>query len=170
MPAVVGGVTAGPGGQWARSYQVVSVASILSEGRASRVSIRIVADVTFPEIVTFPLKQRLTLNGALEDMILLAPQVSDDIKCWDVVTEEAGSDDILEYDGLKNENASRFRKTKIKAVELMMALDRDSGSNDDAQPEADEPAKLGDGTITEFSASGTSRRGSSVHWRYAHRG
>ena len=38
VPSIIVGVTTGPGGQWARSYQVVHLASILSEGCASRVS------------------------------------------------------------------------------------------------------------------------------------
>ena len=112
MPAVLVGVMVGSGGQWAQRYQVVPLASILSEGQASRVSIKIVADVTFPEVVSFSLKQQLTLIGAYEDMILPAPHVSNDSEKLDVVTEEAGSADVLEYNIIVNENGSDSRRAK----------------------------------------------------------
>ena len=48
VPSILVGVTGGPGGEWARSYQVVPLSSILSEGRASRVSIRTFAAVAIP--------------------------------------------------------------------------------------------------------------------------
>ena len=54
------------------------------------------------------------------------------------MTEEAGSADILEYDGLVNENAPRFRKTKT--VE-------DAESSED-----DLPPKFGDVTDVDFAA------------------
>ena len=111
-------------------------------------SIRTVADFVFPETVSFPSKQPLTLHGAFEDVSLLAPYVSDDTETWDVLTEEIGSADVLEYDGRVNDNALRFKKTKT--VEIAMALDTDSGSVDDAQLEADEPPKFGDGTPADF--------------------
>ena len=78
------------------SYQVVSLACILSEGRASRVSVQTVADVIFPEVVEFLVRQLLTLHGALEDATLSAPNVSYNAEKWEVVAEE-GSDDLLEY-------------------------------------------------------------------------
>ena len=79
MPALLVGVTQGPGGIWARSYMVVPIASIMSDGRASRVSVRIVTDVVFPEECTFPLKQRLLLHGAYyEDANLPAPHTADE--------------------------------------------------------------------------------------------
>ena len=63
------------------------LASLLSENRVSRVSIRTVTDVTFPEVVSFPLRQRLTLNGAYKDVTLQAPHVTDEQENWGVVAE-----------------------------------------------------------------------------------
>ena len=72
------GVSIGSGCQWAQAYQVVPLAPLLSENRATRLSIRTVADVIFPEVVSFPHRQRLTLNGAFEDTTLPAPHVTDE--------------------------------------------------------------------------------------------
>ena len=147
MPSILVGVSVGPGGQWARSYQVVPLSSILLEGRASRVSIRTVVDIILFEVVSFLLKQRLTRHGALEDATLPAPCASDTNEKLEVVAEE-GTDDLLEYDGLLNENAARFKKTKT--VEVMMALDPDTGSNDDAQVEMDGAQLEADGQLPQF--------------------
>ena len=54
--------------------------------------------------------------------------MSDDTEKLEIVAEE-GSDDILEFDGMLNMNAPRFRKTKT--VEVMMALDPDNENDDD---------------------------------------
>ena len=50
VPAIFVGISVGPGCQWEQSCKVVPLASLLSEDRASRVSIRTVADVIFPEV------------------------------------------------------------------------------------------------------------------------
>ena len=110
VPSIFIGPTQGPGGQWAQSYQIVLLASILSSYRASRVSIRTVHDVIFPEVVSFPLRQRLNLQGAFEDLTLPSPHFSDDTEQWSIVTDEVGSADVLEYDGLLQENAFVFRR------------------------------------------------------------
>ena len=104
---------------------MVPLAFLLSENRASRVSIRTVADVIFPEVVSFPLRQRLTLNGAFEDTILPAPHVTDEKEDWGVIVD-AGTEeeDLLQFDGICNENAPRFRRTKT--VEIMLAIDPDT--------------------------------------------
>ena len=138
MPAIFVGISVGPGCQWARSYKVVPLASLLSEDRASRVSIRTVADLIFPEVCSFPLQQRLTLHGAYEDTTLLAPMVTDETEHWAVI-EEGGDDDLLRYDGICNENAPKFRKTKV--IEVMMAIDPDIGpEGPDDEPDVQEAA------------------------------
>ena len=131
----------GPGGLWAQSYQIVPLASILSEGRASRASIRTVHDAIFPEVVSFPLRQTLNLHGAFEDLTLPSPHISDDTEQWSVMTDEVGSADVLEYDSLLKENAPRFRRTRI--VETMMAIEPDVDEQVDDDAEAS-PA-FGDG-------------------------
>ena len=96
MPAIFVGISVGPGCQWGESYKVVPLAGLLSEDRASRVSIRIVADVIFPEVCSFPVQQRLTLHGAYEDTTLPAPMVTDEAEQWAVIEEE-GAEDLLKY-------------------------------------------------------------------------
>ena len=104
---------------WAKCYMIVPLAAIMSDGSSSRVSIRTVADLVFPEIVSFPLRQRLTLQGSfVQDANLPEPFVSDDAEGWEPITGEAGDADIDEYDGMLEENAPRYRKLPV--AELMM--------------------------------------------------
>ena len=87
MPAIFVGISVGLGCQWEHSYKVVPLASLLSEDRASRVSIRTVADGIFPEVVSFPLQQRFTFPGAYEDTTLPAPLITDETEKWAVIKE-----------------------------------------------------------------------------------
>ena len=136
VPAIFVGVSIAPGCRWAQAYQVVPLASLLSENRASRVSIRTVADVIFPEVISFPLRQRLTSNGAFADTILPASHVTDEKEEWGVMVE-AGTEeeDLLQFDGICNENTPRFQRTKT--VEIMLAIDPDTAP-DEAESSEDE--------------------------------
>ena len=144
MPAIFIGVSIAPSCQLAQTYQVVPLAFLLSENRAFRVSIRTVADVIFPEVISFPLRQRLTLNGAFEDTILLAPHVTDEKEEWGVMVE-AGTEeeDLLQFDGICNENAQRFQRTKT--VEIMLAIHPDTAPDEaeSSEDERKEPEEIG---------------------------
>ncbi|CAK0849503.1 unnamed protein product, partial [Prorocentrum cordatum] len=104
VPAILVGVTQGPAMKLSKSYLIAPLASIMADGRASRVSVRTVADVVVPDTVSFPLKQRLTLLGAFEDANLPAPHTVDDDEKWELIAGEVDEDDLLEYDGVLNEN------------------------------------------------------------------
>ena len=73
FPVVFVSITVGPGCKWGHSYNVVPLAFLLAEGRASRFSIRTVVDIVFLEVVSFPSQQRPMLHGAYEDTTLPAP-------------------------------------------------------------------------------------------------
>ena len=60
---------------------------------------------------------------------------------------EEGVDDLLEYDGLFNENAPRFKKTRT--VVVMTALDH-TGSSDYVQLEVDGARLEEDGRLPKF--------------------
>ena len=143
VPSIFVVVSVGPGGQWSRSYRAVPVASLLSENRASRVSIRSVADVRFTEVVSFLLQQRFTLHAAFDDTTLPAPMVTDSTEKWEVIVEER-ADDLFKYDGMCKENIMCFQKTTV--VELMMAIDPGTAPDDpDTAPDdrADTPGAQG---------------------------
>ena len=95
IPAIFVGVSIGTGCQWEESYTVVPLTSLLAEDRASRVSIRTVTNVIFPEVVSLPFHQRLILHGPYEDTTLLAPWTIDEAEDWAVIAEE-GADDFVE--------------------------------------------------------------------------
>ena len=76
-------------------------------GTVPLVFLSTVADVIFPEVVSFPLRQRLALNGTFEDSILPAPNVSDEKEDWGVIVDAgAEEEDLLQFDGICNENVS----------------------------------------------------------------
>ena len=96
------------------------------------------------------MKQRFTLHGAFDDYSLPAPAFRDGKETWGVIVDEVGEDDIHGYDGLKEANALRFRKTKV--VEFMMALDLDSGQASEGESSEDDPPKFGNGASADFAA------------------
>jgi len=64
--------------------------------------------------------------------------VTDETEQWAVI-EEGGDDDLLRYDGICNDNAPKFRKTKV--IEVMLAIDPDIGpEGPDDEPDAQEAA------------------------------
>ena len=113
-------ITVGLGCKWGQRYKVVPLASLLSEDRASQLPIRTVVHVIFTEVVFFPLQQRIMLHGTYENTTLLAPMTTDETEKWAVI-KEGGAEHLLKYEGACNANAQKFRK--MKAVEVMMAID-----------------------------------------------
>ena len=104
---------------------------MLCESRATRVSVRRVHDIVFPEVVSFPLRQRLNFLGAFEDVTLPSPHVYDESELFSVIAGEGGIDDVIEYDGLVRDNRPSFRRTKV--TELACAIEPD------ATPDTTEP-------------------------------
>ena len=99
---------------------MVPLASLLLENRSFRVSSRTVADVTFPEVVSFPIRSRVQI--AFDDSTIPALHVADEKETWGVIVEEgAGAEDLLKFDCICKENAQQFQRTN--AVEIMMAID-----------------------------------------------
>ena len=70
--------------------------------------------MTFPEVVSFPLRQRLALNFAFEDSTIPAPHVTDEEDPWGVIAEEGAEEeeDLFNF-CICNENAPQCRKTKL---------------------------------------------------------
>ena len=61
--------------------------------------------MTFPEVVSFPFQQCLTLNGAFEDSTLPAPHVINDKEKWGVIVDTGVEDAyLLHFEGICNEN------------------------------------------------------------------
>ena len=88
------------------------------------------------------MQQRLTLNGAFGDSTLPAPHVIDEKEKWGVIVDTGVEDeDLLQFEGICNENSPQFRR--IKTVEIMMAIDPDTApheaeSSEDEHKEPDE--------------------------------
>ena len=63
FPCILLNIGLNPGSTWSRSYTVVSLERLLSGNRGSRVAVRKVCDLVFPENITFPLRQRRMLSA-----------------------------------------------------------------------------------------------------------
>ena len=83
-------------------------------------------DVTFPDEISFPLRQRLTLHGAVADRALPVPAVAEDT--WELVEDR--HEFTVEANGSEwEENAPRF--TGVERVEQILALDAGLPEHDD---------------------------------------
>lgn len=128
-PCFLVGVTIGPAGIWAHSYGVIPLQHFLSRGRASSTAIWRTCDVVLPEVVTFPLCQRLSMHGACQDETLPEPRVLEDGDDWALAEEkggEAGQCDLV--DGSWEENAPAFEITD--SLQEVLALDPDLHEED----------------------------------------
>ena len=90
----------GPAGIWERCYGVVPLFRFTGSNRPSVVHVRRSIDIDFPENVSYPLRQRLMVHGAVADRTLPAPGVA---------AEEDGT--LIAYSGAKAV-ASRRRAGK----------------------------------------------------------
>ncbi|CAK0824602.1 unnamed protein product, partial [Prorocentrum cordatum] len=138
VPAVLIEVTIGPGGRWASSYGVVPLLRFTSESRASKAAIRRTVDVVFPEDVTFPIKQRLAIHGAVVDKTLPMPRAFDDSGSCEILEEKGDVDTEAEFfDGMGKENAAKFDSSV--PLGHVLALEPDT-HGDEVQLEVVAPA------------------------------
>ena len=82
VPAVLLEITIGPAGAWGSCYGVIPLAIFTGARRPSRAALRRTMDVTFPDEIPFPLRQRLALHGAVADRALPVPAIAEDT--WDL--------------------------------------------------------------------------------------
>ena len=81
-------------------------------------------DIVFPERVSFPLKARPAIHGALEDKTLPVPHVIDDDEGWEVVEDLSQFEAVAVFaDGQCGENAASF-ETETE-VGYVLALESD---------------------------------------------
>ena len=130
VPAILVEVTLGPAGRWGDCYGVVPVVYFTSDLRASKASIRRSCDIVFPERVSFPLKARLAIHGALEDKTLPVPHIIDDDEGWEVVEDLSQFEAVAVFaDGQCGENAASFETTT--EVGYVLALESDGNGTEE---------------------------------------
>ena len=138
QPFLLLNVDLNPGCSWSKTYTVVSLEKLISRHRSGYVPVRRVCDLVFPENITFPLRQRLALNGAMLDSACPAPSLSTTEQGGFAPKQDVGDEeqDITEdnFDGIQNENSERLVSD---LAELAMALEPDFHPADEAlAPEA----------------------------------
>ena len=111
--------------------------------RASRVSIRRSCDIVFPEHISFPLKARLAIHGALEDRTLPVPHALDDGGgSWEVMEDTSQFDEVAVFeDGQCGENAASFEKETDVGYVLALESDGDGTDGQDIDIAAEEGAE-----------------------------
>ena len=96
-------------------------------------------NIDFPEIVSYPLRQRLMVHGAVADRTLPAPGVAAEEDGWTLAEEhEDIQDDVAFADGAWNENAAVFEYKD--PLDTVLALDADDAADDEAMEEAEAAA------------------------------
>ena len=126
-----------PGGTWARSYTVVKLEKLCADDRASRVKVRKTCDVVFPESISFPLRQRLALSGAMLDSAAPGPLVRGDAEeTWEpeLSDDDGHNEEDEDDDGRMNENEPQLR---AESVEMAMSLDPEHHPGDDPAEDRD---------------------------------
>ena len=86
-PCILVEVTMGPAGVWGRCYGVEPLFMFIGSNRPSVVHVRRSIDINFPEIVSYPLRQRLMVHGAVADRTLPAPGVAAEEDGWALAEE-----------------------------------------------------------------------------------
>ena len=111
-PCILVEVTMGPAGVWGRCCS----------NRPSVVHVRRSIDIDFPEIVSYPLRQRLMVHGAFADRTLPAPGVAAEEDGWTLAEEHENiQDDVAFVDGDWNKNAAVFEQKY--PLDSVLALD-----------------------------------------------
>ena len=133
-------VTTGPAGIWERCYGVVPLFRFTGLNRPSVVHVRRCNDIDFPEIVSYPLRQRLMVHGPVADRTLPVPGVATEEDDWELAEErEDIQDEVVLADGAWNENFAVFELKD--SLDTMLALDVDDAVTDnEVVKEADSAA------------------------------
>ena len=98
--------------------------------RPSVVHVRRCNDIDFPEIVSYPFRQRLMVHGAVADRTLPVHGVATEKEGWAVAEEhEDIQDEVVFADGAWNENAAVFELKD--SLDTVLALDVDDAVTDD---------------------------------------
>ena len=98
--------------------------------RPSVVQVRRCNDIHFPEIVSYPLRQRLMVHGAVADRTLPVFGVATEEDGWALAEErEDIQDEVVFADGAWNENDAVFEQKD--ALDTVLALDAEDAVTDD---------------------------------------
>ena len=145
IPCVLVEVTIGPAGRWAHQYGVVVLRKLVDETRGSRARVRRTCDLVFPDKVTFPLRQRLSLAGAYADITLPSPGIKEGEETWEIECGGSSTDDDALpaiKDGFWAENAPILQHDDSLAMAL--ALEGEGEGESQEEIDADLQAEGGE--------------------------
>ena len=129
-PCILVEATTGPAGIWERCYGVVLLFRFTGLNRPSVVHVRRCNDIDFRETVSYPLRQRLMVHGAVADRTLPVPGVATEEDGWALAEErEDIPDEVVFAGGAWNENAAVFELKD--SLDTVLALDVDDAVTDD---------------------------------------
>ena len=114
----------GPAGVWGRCYGVVPLFRFTGSNRPSVVHVRLSIDIDFPEIVSYPLRQRLMVHGAVADRTLPAPGVAAEEDGWTLAEEHERTSRIT----WSSQMAPGTKRCCVRAKRPVLALDADDAA------------------------------------------
>lgn len=137
VPALLVTVDLGPGGKCLKTYGMVKLSKLLGDSRPSRATIRRSSEITFPEVISFPLRQRLNLGGVIEDANAPSPAVADEaageVEGWNIIESDVSGPESPEHvEGFMQENKPLYKITC--SLDEMLAIDPLT-----SHPEIDDP-------------------------------
>ena len=126
---------------------------MLGAKRASRACVRRSSDIVFPKEVSFPLRQKLTIQGAFSDTTMPQPLAdipgadAEDDHQWRVAIDETEEQDGVEplayADGQWGENAPRYDPEPIGIMEAIAIQPDNEDALGDSQAEDEEVLPAG---------------------------
>ena len=140
----LGKLTMGPAGFWARCYGVVPLFKFTGSNQPWVAHVRRSTDIDFPEIVSYPLRQRLRVHSAVDEQTLPASGVAAEEDGWTLTEElEEIQDDMRFANGAWKENVAVFEQKY--PLDTMLTLDADDAApNDEVMKEAEAAAVEGE--------------------------
>ena len=146
-------------------FGVVPLFRFTGLNRPSVVHVRRCNDIDFPESVSYPLRQRLMVQGAVADRTLPVPGVATEEEGWALAEEhEYIQDEVVFADGAWNENAAVFELKD--SLDTVLALDVDDAVTDEEVVKEAETAAVERVSVdfTEVDADKKMRRFSLMLW------
>ena len=130
-PHILVSVGIGPGFIWNKTYAVVKLSRLIGDKRSSRACIRHTCDIMFPDIPSFPVKQKLNLTGAIGDKNMPGPAIADDGKNFGILEDDEEDDSDDQDNHLEDDAREPITTSHFEAI----VLDPEDGVPEDSEDE-----------------------------------
>ena len=146
VPHILVEISIGPTGRWANSYGAVRLDKMLGSNRRTTACIRRSVDVIFLELASFPLRQRMNIQGAFSDPTLPSPRLTTDndgdmlFELEPNEEEDTKPDPLVVCEGSWGENCPKYN-TSADSLEELLALHTDADPDGEDEPLHEQPGE-----------------------------